>query len=533
MTSGPSRQSPNGGVDRSVQAERWRRFWRAALLLGAVPVIASVVMYVEIDGAPATAPDTGVFVGLTTNLREHGSFTAPSDVVWLRLSPAETVERDGFLPVSDFAPLYPLTAAAWTDPIAGYLALGIAGLVGVLLAVGSLVHRATRSFATAIATQVFLVVGPVDGGEFGLAVPFLDLFSRILSDGFATAAMIGAIALWVRPVAGRGWVARIPAAILMAIACGTRYAFVGAAAGLVLAALIDRLRDRRDGENRGWWPALVAAASAVPALLWSVGYQAATDGPPAKAFLVHGTSMAPIGRAVAGWFGFDLGASAAGGYFALGLLVAGAVAAATLSASRVARTCAAAMLGYLGLHVATRLFLDAGFAFAAERTLLPIRVLLVVLIAAVAGQIRVGSLSVGRVTVRPALAVTGVIAVAVVAISGPQVMSDFGAAPVNYDDLRLEPDVWLVSDFPDGIYALTGIASVGLPQPIEPATGKARNVKQETDDLVDALRERTTTVTVLTNPLSFDRQNWPACAVASDDVGYDTYVTYVLDISAC
>lgn len=525
-----------------------RRPPRSALLaLLVVPIVAAGLLLARSDGRLTDAPDSGIYRGLAANVAEHRSFTTPGDQVWLRLSPAEVVARRGFVPVADFAPLYPVVLAAPPAGDGTAVALHALALAGAIAAVGLLVARATGRAGAGLVAQIFVLFGPVRAAPFALQATTADLYLQALPDGLAATLLVGAVAVAGWPDRSDASGRRVWAAAGgLAVACLLRYALLGAVAGLALAAWADGRRHpsgspARAASRRAGW---VTAAAGVPALAWSIGYRFATHGPGAKSFTVAAVDESSVGLAVAGWVGVDPGPSAFWGYTALAVVLALTLAAVT-HRSRVVRVAGAALAGYLALHLATPILLDRSFTSASDRTLLSVRLLLVVIVAGLVGAPRGDrdrAARPARAPVRTAPAPApvlglGLVAVLIVVGAGPRLFHlPTGAGPVRLT--AAAPTVPVLTNAPDWVFLHLASPVVDLPRDREPTTGARRDLRAEAADLVTALRPLTAAVDVIMvddlapAPVAGPR-DWPRCAAVGPEVDHGTYRVYRLDLAAC
>lgn len=135
------------------------RTLKSLALVLLIPLAGAIAVMVHTHGEVASYPDSGVYIGLAHNLRVHGSLTSPADPVWLLMSPADVAARKGFIPIPDFAPIYPVTGAATTDPLSAFTGVGVVAVALVLAMAGLLVKLGTGSTLAGFAMQAVLIVG--------------------------------------------------------------------------------------------------------------------------------------------------------------------------------------------------------------------------------------------------------------------------------------------------------------------------------------------------------------------------------------
>jgi hypothetical protein len=247
-----------------------------------------------------------VFLGLAHNLREHGSLTAPADPHWLLMSPADTAARDGFVPVADFAPLYPAFGAVTSDPVDGFTVAAVLAVFVAIASIGSLAREATGSTVVAALVQGVIIFGP--RATRGLQqITTLDWSTLIAADFVALAFILAGLAVVVvglrrarrpgdssksndldasaprdgSPTPHRSLVVSVCASILLTGACLTRYAYLGAAAGMAVVVCLV-WRRTRSSSDRALAVGCIAPLIITP--LWAVGYQIATRSGAARSF---------------------------------------------------------------------------------------------------------------------------------------------------------------------------------------------------------------------------------------------------------
>ncbi|MGI9053234.1 MAG: hypothetical protein ACR2HQ_11400 [Ilumatobacteraceae bacterium] len=470
---------------RGSPPAKLRRLW--PLLM--VPLLAAAALVVRRVDRVQAGPDAGVFVGLVSNLRSSGALTSLTDQFWIRLSPAATVARLGDVPVADFGPLYPAVVAAVPASVdVAFLVIHVLALFAAVLAVGLITRRATDSTLAAVSAGSIAIWGPSSPQLFFPDDRPLDLFARIGADGPAVAwwllgfaVVVGAMSRCDRP-RSRRWIGAATTALLLAAAVLTRYALVGAVAGLLVALLLARWRK---GDRR--WPP-VAAAMTLP-LLWPVLiYPVVVGGAGPKSLAWHPGGLAPIGTTMGGWFGLDV----AGG---VGVAVVGAallgfgVVCGLARAGGVASLAAASAAGQLAILVIGRFTLDAGLNVREERHLLLVRFLLAILVVcglhALAVRVTANASDIVR------RAAPGVIAVGLALLVG--VTS--GVLPIPRPLRPLEPplavEAWLadrgdppvLSNNSEDWFVRTGVPAADLPRTIEPSTSAPRDVTAELAEL--------------------------------------------------
>lgn len=419
--------------------------------------------------------------------------------------------------------------AGTTDPVTAFTIVGVISVFAALAAAGLLVRLGTRSTIASLGAQAVLVVGPL--AKLGLIprITFLDLGSLIQADILALAFFLAGLCALI-------WTSRddrarysAVAGFLLAAAALTRYAYLGAVFGAALVLLIRwrQTRDRRDRRNF-----LAAAAASLAAPIWIAGYQFATNSGPAKQLHPHLTSVAPMGRLIAAWFGVNLQNAAIGTGIVL-VLVVGSGLLAVLRATVFLRLCAASLFGYLVVHILTVQFLDASYAFAAERTLPLVRVLVLVIVAdAIVRGLRSFG---GRRSLIITLAMLGVW----LALTGDAPFSASLAKPWSESTkAQMNPTrLPLLASLADVMYSQLREPVVGLPLATEDSTGGRRAVRRDATDLVAVLRQRAKRFLVLIPPsFLFDgiqRNQWPACATTGSLPSVADIQRYELDIEHC
>ena len=511
------------------EGRRIRSNRRLTLILLLIPLATAVAVTVHIHGRVASEPDSGVFIGLAHNVREHGSLTSPADPVWLLQPPAVTAARKGFIPIPDFAPVYPVLGAGADDPVRAFTIVGVIAAFLAVAAAGTLVRMGTRSTLAGLAVQVVVVVGPLS--KLGLLprITFLDLGSVIQSD-------VLALGFFLTGLCALLWTARddrarfsVLAGLIFAAAALTRYAYLGAVLGTALVLLVRWLRTREQTDRRNL---LATASASIAAPAWMVCYQIATSSGPAKQFHVHFKSVAIMGRVMAGWFGPDIHSTTVGTGVVL-LIGVGLGVLTVFGKTSFTRLCAGAAFGYFAVQIFTVQFLDTSYAFAAERTLVLIRVLLLAIVAdTIVRRLRIA----GN---RRLLIVTMATFVAWLALWGDAPFSTALAQPWSASSkARMNPsELPLLANLADDVYSQLRQPAVELPSAVEDSTGSRRNVQREAVDLVGVLRQQGPRFLVLISP-SFVfqglRQNqWPACTTTRNLKPVAGIQRYELDLTRC
>jgi hypothetical protein len=471
-----------------------------------------------------------VFVGLSQNLRHHGSLTSPTNPGWLLMSPAEAATRRGFIPIPDFAPLYPALGAVTRDPVSAFTAVGVVSVAMLLLAVGSLVVIATGSILAGVAAQILLIVGPLAMFRPYPRITLLDLSATIQSDVLAAACLMAGLAFLAYSAERNARSTLIAGATLLAASELTRFAFTGAAFGVAVVCL-DQWRRSRSRYDRD--RLLVVALAAVAAPVWMVGYQLATDSGSAKALEAHFASVGRIGAVILGWFGI---ASPAGWINWL-VLVATGIALLVLAVfayrSLWLRLLAAAGFGYLVLHILTVQFLDAGYAYATERTLLPVRMILVVLV--VSGITK----WVGREhTARRIVSVVGLVAVWIGFAGSYIFQAPFTAVPQRPTFQQLDAmHLPMLATNGDSLYLSMRRPILELPSSVQESTGDSRDVHKEALHLAQALKQQGDQFLVLRTTelrvLLMTAADWPKCVRTQRLSTVDSTFRYIIHLDSC
>jgi hypothetical protein len=375
--------------------------------------------------------------------------------------------------------------------------------------------------------QAVLIVGPLS--KFLLRITLLDLGSVIQSDVLALAFFLAALCALLMPTRRYGRSVVVAGGVLLAAACLTRYAYVGAVLGtaIVLIAQWRRTRATPDRER-----AIAASVALLAAPVWIIGYQFLTHSGPAKQFRVHLTEVGQIGRLVVAWFGPDIQDTTFGTAI-LVILIAGAVTLAIRASDTFVRICAGTIVGYLAVHILTLQFLDASFAYAGERTLLLVRVLLLALIAVliVRGLKALGNPRVGAAFVAALLATW-------LAVSGTSLFSAPLATQLSARTRhQLNPQrLPLLSNFADITYAQIRQPVTGLPTDVEYSTNRRLDVARQAADLVAVLRRQGTRFLVLVpsllvQPIRLDQ--WPRCVQTKPLRTIAGTQRYELDVKRC
>ena len=503
-----------------------------------VPVVAAVLVFARRVERLETGPDAGVFVGMVRNLRSLRSLTSPTDQYWVRLSPAETVDRLGRLPIPDFGPMYSALVAVVPAPLElAFVIVHVAAVFGAVASVGYLAFRACSVVAVGMAAQVLALWGPFSPDRFFAHGRPLELYASIGSDGLAVATLLTGMAV---AVAAGGRTSRtawrwfgIAVAALLAASVLTRYAMAGAVLGLLVAFVVSRLR----WDDRRWpWPvaALVVAGS------WQiVVYPLLVDGAGPKSLVAHRGDIAPLGVTMAGWVGLDVsGAVASAVVIALGLVLVGI--AVVGSPGGVVALCAMAAAGHLAVVVVSRQVLDAVLNLREERHVLLIRFLLAVLV--VSGLHHLLRLAlrrrptglVRRATAGAAALAAGIGAIAAGGWPWPDPL--VAAAPT------LPVDQWLtahgsppvLSNLSDNWYTQTGVPAADVPRTVEASTGRPRDVAAE----IAALAASSRTVAQAYWPDFFegvDLRTVPCAVVVDTWTGPELagFELSILDLSGC
>lgn len=294
----------------------------------------------------------------------------------------------------------------------------------------------------------------------------------------------------------------------------------------VLVVTMPRPLAAGESASRRWLGASLLVAPA-----WVVGYRIVTSSGPAKIFRLHVRSLALIGRTMIGWLGFDV-ARPAFGTLAVAVVLLGSCAAAWRGRNTVVRLAGGALLGYLIVDVVTLWFFDLGYAAFSERALLPVRCLLIVMVAAqIAHRFR-------RVH-RHALTASVAALLAVWFVPGQLQTFDVGVVP--YVPARVvasvPPNVPILTYLPDRLYLDVPRPMIGLPQAIEPSTGQRLDIRAQATALVGALRESTTRAVVVIPSQLFVQEirndQWPSCARILRSHTVAGTVRYELDIERC
>jgi hypothetical protein len=449
-----------------------RRRWQLLI----VPLVASIALYVRRIDRVQTGPDAGVFRGLVRNLREHAALTSPTDQYWIRLTPAETVDRLGDIPVPDFGPLYPLAVAAVPAPHdVAFLAVHVLAAFVAVWAVGIVAERAAGSTLAACCAQIIALWGPFTPDLFFRHGRPLDVFGMIGSDGPATAWWLAGFAMLTATTPHRA-----AAAGLLSASTLTRYALAGPVGGLLAGLAWARART---GDRR-WIAAAIAIA--VPAVWQFLVYPLLISGSGPKSFAVHRGDIAPLGRTLAGWVNVDASGRVAATVVVLAVLVIAAVAALARPGG-VVSLAAAASAGQVVVVAAGRQFLDAGLNLREERHLLLTRFLLAVLIVVGVREL-VASLTRSLTWRRQAVAAAApalVLAAVVLAGGwpGPDALRPRSGELAVDSWLHEHGDLPVLSNNSEDWYVVTGIPAADLPRTIEASTFAARDVDAELADL--------------------------------------------------
>ena len=449
-----------------------RRRWQLLI----VPLIASIVLYARRIDRVQTGPDAGIFRGLVRNLREHAALTSPTDQYWIRLSPAETVERLGDIPVPDFGPLYPLAVALVPAPhdIAFLVVHVVAAFVAVW-AVGVIADRATGSTLAACCAQIIALWGPFRPDLFFRHGRPLDVFGMIGSDGPATAWWLAGFAALTATTSHRA-----AAAALLSASTLTRYTLAGPVAGLLAGLGWARARV---GDRRWIVPAV---AIAVPAVWQFVLYPLVISGSGPKSLALHRGDIGPLGQTLAGWVDIDASGRVAAAVVVLTVVALVAVAV-VASPGGVVSLAAAAAAGQLVIVAAGRQFLDAGLNVREERHLLLTRFLVAMLLVIGVRQL-VAALTRSVTWRRQAMAAAApVLVLAAVVMAGgwpgPNALQPRPDELAVESWLRDHGDLPVLSNNSEDWYVVTGIPAADLPRTIEASTFAARDVDAELADL--------------------------------------------------
>ena len=493
-------------------------------------------------------PDQGVFVGMVRSLRDSGSLASVTDAFWIRLSPAETVDRLGRIPVADFGPVYAVTVAVTPAPLAvAFVVVHALAVFVALASVSYLTWRATQSFVMAAVAASVAVWGPFTADLiFGDLARPLDILGTIGSDGLAAATFLAGLAVLatIAPASApradarpeRWWCRSVLAAGLLATAVLTRYAMAGAVIGLLATLGAARLRT---GDRRWVWPA-TALGLATAWVVVVAPVLAGTGGP--KTLAAHPIDVAPLGTVVAGWFGLSLDASAA--VVALVAFVVVLVGVAALArAGGIVALAAAAGLFQLAAVGGSRAFLDISLNLREERHLLLVRFLIaVVLVAGVAHGARAAAAAlvsterVRRVGVAAAGAAIAVLS-AWLADGGPGPAPEVAGPPpllAASSWLAARGELPVVTNVPDIWYVRTGRPAVDVPRRLEWTTLAPRDVAAEISDLASVAPR----VVVAHRPGVFegvDLRMWPCSRVEEILIGpdLDGFELAVVDLRAC
>lgn len=482
-----------------------------------------IAVAIHIGGVVHPTSDSGVMVGLAANLRQHGSLTSPADPGWLLASPAESAARWGFVPIPDFAPVFPAIGAITPDPVHAFTVAELMSLFAVVVAIGVLILWATRSMFTTVLTQVVFVVGPT---RVLPRFTVLDLAAFIQYDVVAIAFVLSGICALIVGLRGNARAA-VGAGLLFTLGCLTRYAMLGVVIGIGVGLLLTRPPKRAVGHRSCVW---ACAAAVVATFAWIAGYQWWMSSGPAKVVRLHIDDTAKVGRSMIGWTGLPLNDTV--GLVALAVVVGLGLAAAVWGPSVLIRTVGAALVGYLVVHLATRWFFDASYSVASERTMLPVRILALVLVVTWAfvlcSQFRRPWLPAA------AMAIVLVIWTAGGLLSGFSVPDPSPSAAATTVNPRGLP---VIADSADQMYLQLGVPVVGLPRSIESSTEERRAVRADTKALVAELRRRYLIVLVVVPPTLargvVTQRDWPRCARPRTLPRIGTLERYELDLTNC
>lgn len=362
-----------------------------------------------------------------------------------------------------------------------------------------------------------------------MRITLLDLGSVIQSDVLALAFFLAGLCALLVPTRRYGRSAVVAGGILLALACLTRYAYVGAVLGAAIVLIAQWRRTRAAPERER---AIAAGVALIVAPVWIIGYQFLTNSGPAKQFHVHLTEVGLIGRIVVAWFGPDIHNTTVGTASVV-ILIAGTVTLAIRATDTFVRVCAGTIVGYLAVHILTRQFLDASFAYAGERTLVLVRVLLLALIATliVRGVKALRNPRVGTAFVVALLTIWLVVS-GTSLFSAPLATELTARTRHQLDPQRLP----VLSNFADITYGQLRQPVTGLPTAVEYSTDRRLDVARQAADLVAVLRRQGTRFLVLVpsllvQPVGLDQ--WPHCVRTKRLRTIAGTQRYELDINRC